>query len=134
MDGRNVVDDVHEVLERVFDFADKVRSGEWTGVTGKRIETVVNVGIGGSDLGPVMAYEALKPFADAGIKARYLNGSSKLVEYRFAVSAGIEGIGADATDSTPVEMFDLQGRRVSRTDAPGIYIIRQGNKVAKICR
>lgn len=70
----------------------------------------------------------------AGIKARYLNGSSKLVEYRFAVSAGIEGIGADATDSTPVEMFDLQGRCVSRTDAPGIYIIRQGNKVAKICR
>src|SRR6478752_8500101 len=56
VDGQDVVADVHEVLERVYAFADRVRSGEWTGVTGKRIETVVNIGIGGSDLGPVMAY------------------------------------------------------------------------------
>ncbi len=62
VDGQDVVADVHEVLERVYDFARKIRSGEWTGVTGKRIETVVNIGIGGSDLGPVMAYEALKPY------------------------------------------------------------------------
>lgn len=73
VDGRNVVDDVHEVLERVFDFADKVRSGEWTGVTGKRIETVVNVGIGGSDLGPVMAYEALKPYVKDGLECRFIS-------------------------------------------------------------
>lgn len=73
VDGRNVVHDVHEVLERVFDFADKVRSGEWTGVTGKRIETVVNVGIGGSDLGPVMAYEALKPYVKDGLECRFIS-------------------------------------------------------------
>src|SRR3954454_1650557 len=57
VDGQNVVDDVHAVLAKVYEFAEKVRSGAWTGVTGKRIETVVNIGIGGSDLGPVMAYE-----------------------------------------------------------------------------
>ncbi|UDY25114.1 glucose-6-phosphate isomerase [Nocardioides sp. Kera G14] len=62
VDGKDVVPDVHEVLDRVYAFADKVRSGEWTGVTGKRIHTVVNIGIGGSDLGPVMAYEALAPY------------------------------------------------------------------------
>ena len=50
-----------------------MRSGEWTGVSGKRIETVVNIGIGGSDLGPVMVYEALKPYADAGISARFIS-------------------------------------------------------------
>lgn len=62
-----------EVLGRIYAFADKVRSGEWTGVSGKKIETVVNIGIGGSDLGPVMVYEALKPYADAGISARYIS-------------------------------------------------------------
>ncbi|MDF1602653.1 glucose-6-phosphate isomerase [Nocardioides sp. YIM 152315] len=62
VDGQDVVDDVHEVLERVYAFADEVRSGAWTGVTGERIRTVVNIGIGGSDLGPVMAYEALAPY------------------------------------------------------------------------
>lgn len=72
-DGQDVVSDVHAMLQRVYAFADKVRSGEWTGVTGKRIETVVNIGIGGSDLGPVMAYEALKPYADAGISARFIS-------------------------------------------------------------
>ena len=59
VDGQDVVADVHEVLRRVYAFADRVRSGAWTGVTGERIRTVVNIGIGGSDLGPVMAYEAL---------------------------------------------------------------------------
>ena len=70
VDGQDVVKDVRETLDRMYAFADKVRSGEWKGVTGKEIETVVNIGIGGSDLGPVMVYEALKPYADAGIKAR----------------------------------------------------------------
>ena len=73
VDGQDTVKDVREVLGRIYAFADKVRSGEWTGVTGKKIETVVNIGIGGSDLGPVMVYEALKPYADAGISARYIS-------------------------------------------------------------
>ena len=60
VDGQDVVADVHEVLDRVYAFAEQVRSGAWTGVTGERIRTVVNIGIGGSDLGPVMAYEALR--------------------------------------------------------------------------
>ncbi|MCT2149136.1 glucose-6-phosphate isomerase [Dermabacter vaginalis] len=73
VDGQSVDHDVHEVLERIYEFANKVRSGEWTGVTGKKIETVINVGIGGSDLGPVMVYEALRPLADAGIEARFIS-------------------------------------------------------------
>lgn len=73
VDGQDVVKDVRETLERIYAFAEKVRSGEWKGVTGKKITTVVNIGIGGSDLGPNMAYEALKPYADAGISARYIS-------------------------------------------------------------
>ena len=64
VDGHNVVPDVHAVLDRMADFADKVRSGAWTGHTGKRIKNVINVGIGGSYLGPEMAYLALRPFSD----------------------------------------------------------------------
>ena len=66
VDGVDVVPQVHEVLDKVYAFADKVRSGEWVGVTGKPIKTVVNIGIGGSDLGPVMVYEALQPYVQAG--------------------------------------------------------------------
>ena len=66
LDGTNVVPLVHEELQKVYAFADKVRSGEWRGVTGKQIETVVNIGIGGSDLGPVMVYEALQPVRAGG--------------------------------------------------------------------
>ncbi|MEE1649259.1 glucose-6-phosphate isomerase [Brachybacterium sp. J144] len=73
VDGQQIDADVHETLRRVYEFADSVRSGEWTGVTGKRIETVVNIGIGGSDLGPVMIYEALKPLAQDGLTARFLS-------------------------------------------------------------
>ncbi|GAA4531054.1 glucose-6-phosphate isomerase [Brachybacterium paraconglomeratum] len=73
VDGQNIDEDVRGTLHRVYDFADKVRSGEWTGVTGKRIETVVNIGIGGSDLGPVMVYEALKPLAQEGLEARFIS-------------------------------------------------------------
>jgi len=64
---------VHEVLGRIRAFAERVRSGEFAGVTGKRVATVVNIGIGGSDLGPVMVFEALKPYADAGIEARFVS-------------------------------------------------------------
>ncbi|AXK44656.1 glucose-6-phosphate isomerase [Brachybacterium saurashtrense] len=73
VDGQDIDQDVRETLHRVHEFARKVRSGEWTGVTGKRIESVVNIGIGGSDLGPVMVYEALKPHAQDGLTARFLS-------------------------------------------------------------
>ena len=73
VDGQDVVADVHEVLDRVYAFAERVRSGEWTGVTGRRIETVVNIGIGGSDLGPVMAYEALAPYRQDGLTCRFIS-------------------------------------------------------------
>ena len=73
VDGQDTVADVHEVLDRMYAFANRVRSGEWKGVTGKRIEHVMSIGIGGSDLGPVMAYEALKPYADAGIDCRFVS-------------------------------------------------------------
>jgi glucose-6-phosphate isomerase len=73
VDGQDVVRDVHEVLERVYDFADRVRSGAWTGVTGERIRTVVNIGIGGSDLGPVMAYEALRPYVAQDLECRFIS-------------------------------------------------------------
>ena len=73
VDGQDVVADVHEVLERMYAFAERVRSGEWKGVSGKKIEHLVSIGIGGSDLGPVMAYEALRPYADSGIDCRYIS-------------------------------------------------------------
>src|SRR5260221_3298807 len=63
VDGRNVVPDVHAVLDRMAAFSARVRSGEWTGHRGKRIRNVINIGIGGSDLGPVMAYEALRHYS-----------------------------------------------------------------------
>ena len=73
VDGQDCVKDVHEVLDRMYAFADQVRSGAWKGVTGKKIENVVSIGIGGSDLGPVMAYEALKPYLNGGIQVRYIS-------------------------------------------------------------
>lgn len=73
VDGVEVVADVHAELAKVYAFAEKVRSGQWRGITGKRIETIVNIGIGGSDLGPVMVYEALKPYALDGLTARYIS-------------------------------------------------------------
>lgn len=73
VDGQNVVADVHEVLDRMGGFTDRLRSGEWAGATGERIKTVVNIGIGGSDLGPVMVYDALRHYADAGISARFVS-------------------------------------------------------------
>ncbi|PXA72789.1 glucose-6-phosphate isomerase [Cryobacterium arcticum] len=73
VDGQDVDADVHATLDKVYAFAEKVRSGEWTGVTGKPIKTVVNIGIGGSDLGPVMVYEALKPYVKAGLEVRFVS-------------------------------------------------------------
>ncbi|MCX6018084.1 MAG: glucose-6-phosphate isomerase [Chloroflexi bacterium] len=73
VDGRDVVADVHAVLDRMAAFAEQVRSGAWRGYTGRPIRTVVNIGIGGSDLGPVMAYEALRAYAVRDIQFRYVS-------------------------------------------------------------
>ncbi|MGC3004742.1 glucose-6-phosphate isomerase, partial [Streptomyces sp. G35A] len=72
-DGENVVPAVHAVLDRMAGFAERVRSGEWTGHTGKRIRTVVNIGIGGSDLGPAMAYEALRAYTARDLSFRFVS-------------------------------------------------------------
>jgi len=73
VDGKNVVPEVHAVLDRMAAFSDRVRSGAWKGHTGKRIKNIVNIGIGGSDLGPVMAYEALKHYSDRGLTFRFVS-------------------------------------------------------------
>jgi glucose-6-phosphate isomerase len=73
VDGENVVPGVHAVLDRMADFANRIRDGEWKGYTGKRIRNVINIGIGGSDLGPVMAYEALKHYSDRAMTFRFVS-------------------------------------------------------------
>jgi len=73
VDGSNVVPEVHAVLDRMTDFANRLRSGAWTGHTGRRIRNVINIGIGGSDLGPVMAYEALKHYSDRALTFRFVS-------------------------------------------------------------
>ena len=73
MDGKNVVPEVHAVLDKMTAFSNRVRSGEWKGHTGKRIKNIINVGIGGSDLGPVMAYEALKHYSDRSLTFRFVS-------------------------------------------------------------
>ena len=73
VDGVDVVAEVHEVLDRMGAFSDRVRSGEWKGHTGKPIKNVVNIGIGGSDLGPVMAYEALRHYSERDMTFRFVS-------------------------------------------------------------
>src|SRR5262249_7369659 len=73
VDGENVVPQVHAVLNKMADFANRVRSGEWKGHTGKRIKNVINIGIGGSDLGPVMAYEALRHYSERSMTFRFVS-------------------------------------------------------------
>jgi glucose-6-phosphate isomerase len=73
VDGKNVVPAVHEVLEKMATFSNRIRSGEWVGHTGKRIRNIVNIGIGGSDLGPVMAYEALRHYTDRSLTFRFVS-------------------------------------------------------------
>ena len=73
VDGKNVVPEVHAVLDKMADFANRIRSGQWRGHTGKRIRNVVNIGIGGSDLGPVMAYEALKYYSDRAMRFHFVS-------------------------------------------------------------
>src|SRR6266478_1821778 len=73
VDGKNVVPDVHAVLDKMADFANRIRSGQWKGHTGKRIRNVINIGIGGSDLGPVMAYEALRDYSERAMTFRFVS-------------------------------------------------------------
>src|SRR5262249_45353704 len=73
VDGQNVVPQVHAVLDRMADFSNRIRSGAWTGFTGKPIRNVVNIGIGGSDLGPVMAYEALRHYSRRDMVFRFVS-------------------------------------------------------------
>ena len=73
MDGKNVVPEVHAVLDKMAEFSNRVRRGEWKGHTGKRIKNVINIGIGGSDLGPVMAYEALKHYSERSLTFRFIS-------------------------------------------------------------
>ncbi|MBM3857626.1 MAG: glucose-6-phosphate isomerase [Verrucomicrobia bacterium] len=73
VDGKDVVPEVHEVLERMSTFSNRIRSGEWKGHTGKRIKNVINIGIGGSDLGPVMAYEALRHYSERSMTFRFVS-------------------------------------------------------------
>jgi glucose-6-phosphate isomerase len=73
VDGKNVVPDVHAVLDKMADFSNRVRSGEWKGFSGKRIRNIINIGIGGSDLGPVMAYEALRHYTERGMTFRFVS-------------------------------------------------------------
>src|SRR5262249_6895851 len=73
VDGKNVVPEVHAVLDKMADFSNRIRSGAWTGHTGKRIRNVVNIGIGGSALGPVMAYEALKHYSQRDMTFRFVS-------------------------------------------------------------
>jgi glucose-6-phosphate isomerase len=73
VDGQNVVPEVHAVLDKMADFSNRVRGGAWTGHTGERIRNIINVGIGGSDLGPVMAYEALKHYSDRALTFRFVS-------------------------------------------------------------
>src|SRR6266850_3011652 len=73
VDGDDVVAGVHAVLDRMADFSNRVRGGSWKGFTGKRIRNVVNIGIGGSDLGPAMAYDALRPYGDRNLTFRFVS-------------------------------------------------------------
>lgn len=92
VDGHNVVPDVHTVLDKMADFANKIRNGEWKGHTGKTIKTIVNIGIGGSDLGPVMAYEALKHYSLRSLSFKFV---SNVDGSDFAEA--VQGLHADET-------------------------------------
>lgn len=115
VDGHNVVPDVHEVLDKVFAFADKVRSGAWTGVTGKRIETVVNIGIGGSDLGPVMVYEALKPYVQEGLSCRFISNIDPTDAYEKTVDLDPETTLFIVASKTFSTLETLTNARLART-------------------
>jgi glucose-6-phosphate isomerase len=115
VDGQDVDADVHATLDKVYAFAEKVRSGEWTGVTGKRITTVVNIGIGGSDLGPVMVYEALKPYVQEGIEIRFVSNIDPTDVYEKTVGLDPETTLFIVASKTFGTLETLTNARLSRT-------------------
>jgi glucose-6-phosphate isomerase len=122
VDGRDVVRDVHEVLDRMAAFADRVRSGEWRGRTGERIRAVVNIGIGGSDLGPAMAYEALRESSDRELTVRFVSNvdATDLVEkLRGLDPAATLVIVSSKTFTTVETMTNARGARQWLLDGLG---------------
>ena len=122
VDGRDVVRDVHEVLDRMGAFAGRVRSGEWRGQTGERIRAVVNIGIGGSDLGPAMAYEALREFSDRELTVRFVSNvdATDLVEkLRGLDPAATLVIVSSKTFTTVETMTNARGARQWLLDGLG---------------
>ena len=115
VDGTDVVEDVHEVLDKIYAFSDKVRSGEWVGVTGKRIETVVNIGIGGSDLGPVMVYEALKPYVQPGLTCRFVSNIDPTDVYEATADLDPETTLFIVASKTFTTLETLTNARLART-------------------
>ena len=122
VDGRDVVREVHEVLDHMASLADRVRSGEWRGHTGERITAVVNIGIGGSDLGPAMAYEALRAFSDRALTMRFVSNvdATDLVEkLRGLDPAGTLVIVSSKTFTTVETMTNARGVRQWLLDGLG---------------
>ncbi|MGM0385563.1 MAG: glucose-6-phosphate isomerase [Actinomycetota bacterium] len=115
VDGQDVDADVQAVLERMYAFADKVRSGEWKGVTGKRIETVVNIGIGGSDLGPVMVFEALKPYVQDGLSCRFISNIDPTDSYEKTVDLDPETTLVIVASKTFTTLETLTNARLVRS-------------------
>jgi len=115
VDGQDVDADVQAVLEKMYAFADRVRSGEWKGVTGKRIETVVNIGIGGSDLGPVMVYEALKPYVQDGLTCRFISNIDPADSYEKTVDLNPETTLVIVASKTFTTLETLTNARLVRT-------------------
>ena len=138
VDGQNVDEDVRGTLHRIYEFAEKVRSGEWTGVTGKRIETVVNIGIGGSDLGPVMVYEALKPLAQDGLEARFISNIDPTDAYATTKDLDPETTLVIVASKTFTTLETLTNARLVRQwllsglkESAGLTAEQEGEAVAK---
>ena len=122
VDGVDVVAEVHEVLDRMAAFSDKVRSGEWKGHTGKPIRNVVNIGIGGSDLGPVMAYEALKHYSDRDMTFRFVSNVDGTDFVEAVIDLDPEQtlfVVSSKTFTTQETMNNAQSARTSLLDALG---------------
>lgn len=115
VDGQDVDADVQAVLQKIYAFAEKVRSGEWKGVTGKPIETVVNIGIGGSDLGPVMVYEALKPYVRPGLACRFISNIDPTDSYEKTVDLNPETTLVIVASKTFTTLETLTNARLVRT-------------------
>ncbi|GAA2002448.1 glucose-6-phosphate isomerase [Nakamurella flavida] len=115
VDGQDVVAEVHEVLDRMGEFAGRVRSGEWTGATGKPIAAVVNIGIGGSDLGPVMAHEALKSYAQRSLDCRFVSNIDPTDVYEKTLDLDPETTLFIVASKTFTTLETLTNARLART-------------------